>query len=135
MPSVEFTIDGAPLSAQAKDQQLRARYRDRVQDAARAAMGSMTPFQDPVRLTLRVYSEGWVRLPDGDNAVKPVKDALQGIVYPNDSRVHDELVIRRCTDEPFVIVGAPRVLVEKLTDGIPFFYVHVTTEIRREVIT
>jgi hypothetical protein len=63
MPFVEFTVDGVPVSAQAKDQQLKARYRGRVEAAARDAMGEMAAFQEPVDLRLRIFSIGGVQPP------------------------------------------------------------------------
>lgn len=42
------------------------------------------------------------RKPDLDNLVKSVKDALEGIVYTNDSRIVDEVVRKRYDDPPRV---------------------------------
>lgn len=66
--------------------------------------------------------------------MKLIQDALQGVVFANDNQVHDHRVSRRSTDEPFVVARASRLVVEKLIDDLPFVYVFVTTDIRREVI-
>jgi Holliday junction resolvase RusA-like endonuclease len=42
--------------------------------------------------------------PDLDNLVKSVKDALEGIVYANDSRIVDEVARKRYGDPPRVEV-------------------------------
>lgn len=42
------------------------------------------------------------RKPDLDNLVKSVKDALEGIIYTNDSRITDEVVRKRYGDPPRV---------------------------------
>lgn len=40
--------------------------------------------------------------PDLDNLVKSVKDALEGIIYTNDSRIVEEVVRKRYDDPPRV---------------------------------
>jgi len=42
------------------------------------------------------------RKPDLDNLVKSVKDALEGVIYTNDSRIVDEVVRKRYDDPPRV---------------------------------
>jgi len=42
--------------------------------------------------------------PDLDNLIKSVKDALEGIIYTNDSRIVDEVVRKRYGDPPRVEV-------------------------------
>mgnify|MGYP000888725373 CR=1 FL=1 len=40
--------------------------------------------------------------PDLDNLIKSVKDALEGIIYTNDSRIVDEVIKKRYGDPPRV---------------------------------
>ena len=44
------------------------------------------------------------RKPDLDNLVKSVKDALEGVIYTNDSRIVDEVTRKRYGDPPRVEV-------------------------------
>ena len=48
----------------------------------------------------RVLYPAW--RPDLDNLVKSVKDALEGIIYTNDSRIVDEVARKRYGDPPRV---------------------------------
>jgi len=43
--------------------------------------------------------------PDLDNLIKSVKDALEGIIYTNDSRIVDEAVRKRYGDPPRVEIA------------------------------
>ncbi len=43
--------------------------------------------------------------PDLDNLIKSVKDALEGIIYTNDSRIVDESVRKRYGDPPRVEIS------------------------------
>lgn len=44
------------------------------------------------------------RKPDLDNLLKSVKDALEGVIYTNDSRIVDEVTRKRYDDPPRVEV-------------------------------
>jgi Holliday junction resolvase RusA-like endonuclease len=133
MPFVEFVVRGVPVSAQAKDLALKARYRQRVQSAAQQAMGDRNRFDTPVRLIIRIFCKGGAR-PDCDNVVKLVQDALEHIIYVNDALVDDLDVRRRGTTEEFEIPGTPKLLLANLSEGESFMYVCVTTDVPRAVI-
>jgi crossover junction endodeoxyribonuclease RusA len=133
MPSVEFVVRGVPVSAQSKAKELKAAYRRKVIEAARDSMGILEPFDTAVRLMLAIFSEGGI-LPDVDNVLKLVQDALQGVVYVNDRWVDDHSTYRRSLDEPLTVVGTSELLVRTLTQGTSFIYVCVTTDINRAVI-
>jgi len=82
-------------------------YKQQVAWAANLAMGAIPPARCPVVLSIAVYRAkgiprskaaradalaGLVRpvtRPDGTNLQKAIEDALQGIVYANDSQVVD----------------------------------------------
>ena len=51
----------------------------------------------------RVVYPSWK--PDLDNLVKSVKDALEGIIYTNDSRIVDEVIRKRYGDPPRVEIA------------------------------
>lgn len=46
------------------------------------------------RAAKRGYPECHVVKPDTDNLAKPVKDALEGLIYTNDSRICNEIIVK-----------------------------------------
>jgi crossover junction endodeoxyribonuclease RusA len=47
------------------------------------------PYGGPLKLTLVYYHEKEVVLIDHDNMIKPIQDALSGLVYLNDRQITD----------------------------------------------
>jgi crossover junction endodeoxyribonuclease RusA len=45
------------------------------------------PYGGPLKLTLVYYHEKEVVLIDHDNMIKPIQDALSGLVYLNDRQI------------------------------------------------
>lgn len=96
-------------------------YEQAVAQEARLSMGSRSPFDGPVEVKLQVF----VPIPssynkakreacrmgdlfptataDLDNVCKSVLDALNGIVFMDDSQVVDAHLTKRYSDEPCVI--------------------------------
>ncbi len=134
MPSVEFIVRGIPVSAQAKNTQIKQAYRTRVVHAAQAAMNGGNPFDGRVQLDLKVFSADGT-LPDGDNVIKLVQDALQGVVYGNDRQVRNTSIMIRSTGEPVQLVGVSPALAAELVTGDPIMYVRVTTDVDWSVIS
>jgi hypothetical protein len=134
MPSVEFIVDGTPVSAQTKNDKLKADYCQRIARAALRAMADSPPFVEPVRLDVRVFYSGGVRSPDNDNVTKLLQDVLESIVYINDAQIDDTVLMRRDVDEPFRLSGVSTLLACALTKSATFMYVRVTTAIDRTVI-
>ncbi|MGW5160215.1 RusA family crossover junction endodeoxyribonuclease [Nonomuraea wenchangensis] len=134
MPSVEFIVDGVPVSAQTKNQALKAAYRKKAAQYAQDAMSGLSPYAVPVRLDVKMFLLRGMQ-PDNDNVTKLLQDILEGIVYENDRQIHDTVLMRRDIDEPFRLIGVSPLLARALTGNHPFMYVRVTTEIDRTVIT
>lgn len=65
-----------------------------------------------------------VRL-DNDNMLKPIQDALQGVVYANDAQITDTSVRKTNLDHPMTVRGMSRVLAEGFCRGDEFLYVKV----------
>ena len=90
----EFVIDGPPVSQQTRR---RERYHDWKADVRRVAEQSWPsaelPVTEPVMLTITYFYDETSM--DVDNIPKPISDALNGLVYVDDSRVNDVLCRRR----------------------------------------
>jgi hypothetical protein len=117
-------IPGVPRSMQADH--LRG-YLARVCDAARAVFAS--PLSDyGIEIKIVFIDQG--QRPDVDNVVKPITDALQGIVYFNDKQVTDSRSVAIRNDPTLrVIDGVPHATFAQLLDSGQFLMrVHVPAE-------
>jgi hypothetical protein len=65
-----------------------------------------------------------VRL-DNDNMLKPIQDALQGVVYANDAQITDTSVRKTNLDGQFTVRGMSRVLAEGFCRGVEFLYIKI----------
>jgi len=137
--SVEFTVDGVPVSAQGasnpRTKQRLTTWRRDVSASARIAVASALPVTVDVAVTLIQFGRGPRRsLPDADNMSKPILDALQGIIFVNDHQIDDLHVLRRSLDEPFIVAGVSPVLAAAFTANRPFVYVRITDDVDRTVL-
>jgi Holliday junction resolvase RusA-like endonuclease len=85
-----------------------------------------------VRLRVTYYSERAAI--DGDNLLKPIQDALQGVVYANDRQVIQAEVRHLDIDDPVRVRYMPSALALAFSDGRPFVHVEVWPNPDRERI-
>lgn len=71
---------------------------------------------------------------DVDNIVKPIQDALKGLVYFDDSQVTDMLSRKRDLSGSFVLNDVSRTLAEGLTRGSEFLHIMVERAPDQEVL-
>lgn len=83
MVPFEFVIDGPPMSAQSHNAQRLGDWKLRVAAAA-AERWSGPLFRGKVHVVVTYYHEGETARLDNDNMVKPILDALIGVVYSDD---------------------------------------------------
>lgn len=137
--TVAFTINGEPVAkgrprAAITDAGVRMltpkktkSYETKIRAAARAAMCGSIPFGRPVALRVEIYvpiPDSWpqprktkarigvlraTNKPDTDNVVKAVKDALNEIVYEDDSQVVELWATKKYGTEPRVDVEVKEV--------------------------
>ena len=62
---------------------------------------------------------------DGDNLLKPIQDALIGLVYEDDRQIIDAVTQKRPIDDPFFVRYISMVLAEGFAKGDEFVYVRV----------
>ena len=62
---------------------------------------------------------------DVDNIIKPIQDALIGLVFSDDSIVADVVSRRRQLGGMFDLTGVSPVLVEGFEHGGEFVYIHI----------
>lgn len=132
MKLLEFTIPGRPQAWQRAGRNNRtgvtftpketARYENLVKHMAAQAMGPHPPLEGPLRLEVlidleppRSWSEkrkreavsGEIRAtkkPDLSNLAKGIEDAMNGIVYRDDSQIVELVVTKDYADKPQVTV-------------------------------
>ena len=91
--------------------------------AAAAAVGA-TPTTVDVMLRVVFYFDGETNL-DVDNILKPISDALNGLVYVDDRQVTDVYAARRNLSTPFRVAAVSPVLATGLAFGSDFVHVRV----------
>ena len=70
--------------------------------------------------------------PDVDNIIKPIQDALEGVVISNDTLVSDVESHRRALDYPFELELLPGLLATALASPSECVYVRLAEAIRLE---
>lgn len=129
----EFTIEGPPLSHQTKNRQNLQNWKAQVSAAAQSTLTAGTvPTLDNVSVTITYYYED--SSPDVDNIIKPIQDALIGIVFVDDSQVVDTKSRKRLLDGSFRIRGASAKLLLAFSEGKNFLHIKVEAEPNMEVL-
>ena len=120
----EFVVDGPPVSAQARRRQ---RVKDWIETVRQEALKHWSNGEDPVAgpiLLEIVYLYGEIAL-DADNIIKPIQDALKGLVYGDDGQVTDVVVRKRDLEANLTVQDPSEVLAEAFEREREFLYVVV----------
>jgi crossover junction endodeoxyribonuclease RusA len=124
MQPFEFLIRSRPVSQQARRSRRKDAWKDFVRREAERSWGPVhVPADGPVCVTL-IYLYDEVAL-DVDNIIKPIQDALVGLVFPDDSLVTDVIIRRRELRGTFDLTRVSSVLVEGFEYGNEFVYVWI----------
>lgn len=118
----EFTVLGPPVSHQSDNKVLLAEWRKRVTTAA-ARDWTALPLTCNLRIVVTYCHEGVSVRIDGDNMLKPIQDALIGLIYTDDKLITDAETRKSAIDEPIRARGASRVLLEAFAVGQEFIHV------------
>jgi crossover junction endodeoxyribonuclease RusA len=123
----EFVIAGPPMSA-------RSHYPDKLADwkarvAAEAALHWRQPlFRGNVYVVVTYYHEGVVARLDADNMVKPILDAMTGVVYRDDRQASHIEVRSVNLDDGYMGRDVGKLLATKLMAGGEFLHIRVEEE-------
>ena len=128
MLSLEFVVFGTPVSHQSHNKARLRAWQQSVRDAAQAVWPEGQPPATGACLLIVVYFFG--RFPanlDNDNLVKPIQDALNGLVYDDDRQVTDNVIRRTNIEVPFRFRAGKHsaLLMETLRSETEFVYVRV----------
>lgn len=123
MKTFEFLIPKRPLSLQAKRQSLQA-WKSFVRREATKWWDSPMVQESDLHLTL-VYlcAES---PPDTDNIVKPIQDALVGLVFNDDSQIADVESHRRFLHGRFDLTRLPPLVLAGIAEQQECVYVRVS---------
>jgi Holliday junction resolvase RusA-like endonuclease len=132
---VGFTIPGIPVAkgrprfstqggfVRAYTPEKTRDFEAMAREYGRAAMGPLTPCMSSVQATFVVFvpvPKSWTKAkrnaalaggvhptckPDLDNFAKALTDALNGVVYDDDSQICDVVMSKRYADEPRIVVS------------------------------
>ena len=122
----EFVVMGDPVSYQSNNRNRLKQWQDTVRAAAEAAWPAGKPPVQTHCLMLVVYYFGQRPiLLDNDNLIKPIQDALNGLVYQDDQLVTDTIIRRTSVTQTFLITNDSEILMEAIRRLEGFVYVRV----------
>ena len=110
MPSIVALLEGPPVSHQTKDKASLTAWKGVIRAEAAKHWGSRTPLTGKLKCTIINFHEGEDASLDDDNMVKPIRDALNGLIYDDDSQIRYSETIHVCIDAPIKIRRASAVL-------------------------
>ena len=124
MQPFEFIIRSRPVSQQTRRRERLRQWQEFVKSQAlRYWTPSHLIMEGPISITLiYLYSEAALDL---DNILKPIQDALIGLVYSDDSWVTDVIIRRRELGGTFDLSRVSSVLIDGFEYGDEFVYVHI----------
>ncbi len=125
MTILEFLIPRRPLSLQTRNRNDLQGWKRLVAREAAALWGSRPPIRSgDLRLTIVYLSDEYP--PDTDNIIKPIQDALEGIVIVDDILVSDVQSHRRLYWQTFKTRRLPALLRSGLLIGAECVYVRLS---------
>ena len=125
MPSLpwDFVVLGVPVSVQAKASSKR-RWMTRLQAAAQDAwpVGN-PPLADKVQIHVTFYHDSTPL--DVDNMLKPIQDALTGVVYEDDGQLVDTHGHLRDLNAEYRVRGMTPSQADGFVSGGPFVHIRI----------
>jgi len=124
----EFIVIGKPVSHQTKDKQRLREWKAKVRHVAETIWPTH-PLGENVKVTITHYYDSpdgtEDGVPDSDNIVKPVRDALNGVIYVDDYQITDFISRRRNLNSSFRVKGMSQSLAEGFCSGAEFLHVKI----------
>jgi crossover junction endodeoxyribonuclease RusA len=122
----EFIIPGPPLSYQTRNRGRLSAWEATVRKAAAQRWpAGKPPATGRLQITVVYYHEAVTVDLDNDNMLKPIQDALNGLVYQDDNQITDTRVRKASLDGSFKVRRMSAVLAEGFIKGNEFLYIKV----------
>lgn len=120
----EFTIKGPPVSQQTRNRTRLRQWRQQVHQKAQNQIPANTAITtEEVLVTITYYYED--TSPDVDNIVKPIQDALIGVIFADDNQVVEARSRKKPINGSYRIRGASSTLLAAFADGDEFLHIKV----------
>ena len=129
MQLFEFIVPRRPLSHQGKNSANKNAWKEFVLTQANAVWSGNVFNSGALRFTLVYLCEA--DPPDINNIIKPVQDALIGLVYADDSLIVDVQGHLRMVDDVIDVTGLTPILQDAVLRGTDCVYVRI--DISREL--
>lgn len=120
----EFTILGPPVSHQTRNRARLQQWKSTVNSRAATLWPHTSTYPDIVSVIITYYYEG--ESPDVDNIIKPIQDALEGIVYDNDQQVVEIKSRKKDITGAYRIKGRSPILLQAFSVGSSFLHIEIT---------
>lgn len=125
----EFVVIGKPVSYQTKERKRLQAWKEKVKEASVAYWDNRAPLGESIQVTITHYYDAPYgdesSVPDSDNIVKPVRDALNGVIYVDDYQITDFVSRRRNLNGSFRIRGLSVALAEGFCSGQEFLHIRI----------
>ena len=118
----EFIVEGPAVSSQTKNRKAHSAWKARVRRAAEGLV-DLPRLKGAVKITIVYYYE--YQAFDTDNLEKPIRDALNDLVYDDDDQITDSMVRKTSITGAFRVRHMSPVLAKGFIQGKPFVYVRV----------
>jgi len=125
METFEFTLPRRPLSHQSKDSVHKQQWKEFVFGRAFNKWKGTPVSNESLRFTLVYICEE--DPPDINNIIKPIQDALIGLVYSDDNLIVDVQGHLRMADELIDITELPPLLQEIVINGVDCLYIRINS--------
>jgi len=125
MPLLEFTVLGPPISHQTRDRANLQIWKDIIEQAARSKWGQLPPLTGNLKCTIINFHEGERASLDDDNMVKPIRDAMNGLVYIDDRQITYSETIQVSINAPIKIRKGSLELLSAYSVGEEFLYIRL----------
>jgi crossover junction endodeoxyribonuclease RusA len=122
---LEFTVLGPPVSHQSHNKTKLGAWRRKVRTAAARVWAKRPPLELKLNIVVTYYHEGQAVRIDTDNMVKPIQDALIGLVYSDDCWITHTSSQKISIDGFFQVRGRSLVLLEAFSRGVEFLHITV----------
>jgi len=120
----DFIVQGPPVSQQTKNRARLQAWKLTVRQAATRYWNAADP-PSMEQLSIIVTNFYETAAPDVDNIVKPIQDALIGLVYADDDQITDCNTRKRKIDGAFIVKGLSRALADGFVNFGDFVHVKV----------
>jgi crossover junction endodeoxyribonuclease RusA len=125
MLHLEFTVEGPPVSHQTRDKGNLAKWKGIIRAEAERCWGTKSPLTCKLKCTIINFHEGNVSSLDDDNMVKPIRDAMNRLVYADDSQICYSETIQVSIDAAIKLRRASGILLAAFSKGEVFLYVRI----------